>query len=503
MAAGRWVRLTEGVFAIKRRITIIIIVLGVIFLTGIILLPGCGGAKTQEGESQPAQEESFGPGHTYYVSPGGSDSNPGSSDAPWATPGFGSKQLQPGDTMVIMAGRYPLREYWDDMITPASGEEGAPITIKGAEGERPVLAGGNDLFSAVDISDKSYITMKNLEITSDDGASFRGGIEGSGGPVGHIALEDLYIHHIDESGMNFGDVTDMKITNCEISYCGFGCIMGPEGSEGGWRNVIIDGCTLSYSGHYYQGGDGPGPYDRPDGFGIEPSQGPVEIRNTLCEHNLGDGLDSKSANTYIHECVVANNSCDGVKLWRGTSRVENTLIYGAGDGVGGSSPWAGIVVDSEVSGDRFEFVNVTLEDNPAREAYPAYFQYEMATPIDVLMRNTIIAGGSGPAYFGDSVNLTSDHDIFYRPGGGAQVYANGRDYSASEIDSGALGEGNLSLDPMFVAPAWGDTGDYHLEAGSPAVDAGSAEGAPGIDLDLKARPAGNGYDIGAYEYGSS
>lgn len=70
------------------------------------------------------------------------------------------------------------------------------------------------------------------------------------------------------------------------------------------------------------------PYDRPDGFGIEPSDGPVEIVRTVAEHNYGDGLDSKAANTSIRQCTVSNNSCDGIKLWGGGSVVENTLIYG-------------------------------------------------------------------------------------------------------------------------------------------------------------------------------
>jgi len=49
-------------------------------------------------------------------------------------------------------------------------------------------------------------------------------------------------------------------------------------------------------------------------------------------NNRKDGLDSKAANTTIRRSIVANNSCDGVKLWAGDSRVENTLIdLGAGN----------------------------------------------------------------------------------------------------------------------------------------------------------------------------
>jgi len=39
--------------------------------------------------------------------------------------------------------------------------------------------------------------------------------------------------------------------------------------------------------------------------------------------------------------------------------------------------------------------------------------------------------------------------------------------------------------------------------GSPAIDAGTSQNAPSVDNECMVRPAGNGYDIGAYEYGSS
>ncbi|HUW20065.1 MAG TPA: right-handed parallel beta-helix repeat-containing protein [Sedimentisphaerales bacterium] len=42
--------------------------------------------------------------------------------------------------------------------------------------------------------------------------------------------------------------------------------------------------------------------------------------------------------------------------------------------------------------------------------------------------------------------------------------------------------------------------DLRHKVGSPAIDAASADLAPGIDIDLKSRPLGPGYDIGAYEF---
>jgi parallel beta helix pectate lyase-like protein len=65
------------------------------------------------------------------------------------------------------------------------------------------------------------------------------------------------------------------------------------------------------------------------------------------------------------------------------------------------------------------------------------------------------------------------------------------------VDAGPFAaDHNFAGKPGFADPA---RGDYHLAARSAAVDAGSPEHAPGFDLDGVARPAGAGFDIGAYE----
>ncbi|MFH1266706.1 MAG: right-handed parallel beta-helix repeat-containing protein, partial [Planctomycetota bacterium] len=220
---------------------------------------------------------------TFYVSPTGNNASPGSRERPWATPGYGSRQLKPGDTLILRAGRYVLSRFDEDILMPPSGRPEAWVTIRGEEGKRPVLAGRDNLMAAVILDGVSYVRIENLEITHDDRAPgnpchFREGVHLCDKPGSHISLDRLYIHHLDEFGVNLQDVDHLQMTDCRVEYCGFGAVGGPAGARGGWRNVSIRRCELSYSGHYYQGGDGSKrPYDRPDGFGIEPSAGPVEI----------------------------------------------------------------------------------------------------------------------------------------------------------------------------------------------------------------------------------
>ncbi|MEN2984940.1 MAG: right-handed parallel beta-helix repeat-containing protein, partial [Dictyoglomaceae bacterium] len=347
----------------------------------------------------------------------------------------------------------------------------------------------------------------NLEITHDDTATdddiwFRDGIEILRKPSSHIILKDLYIHHIDEMGINIQDVNNLQIINCRIEYCGFGAIGGPEGKHGGLRNVKIEKCRLSYSGHYYQGGDGSGnPYDRPDGFGIEPSQGPVEIVDTIAEHNKGDGLDSKAEKTYIRRCIVANNSCDGVKIWGDGSKVENTLIYGRGDGDPSETPWGSIVIDQvEKENARFEIVNVTVDSEVFGSIM--YVQIDASykeIPIQIIIRNSIFCGrgNNNTIDIGESVDLIVENNLFYAPKSNYILSYKGEEYTSQNI--GNLGKGNIYGDPLFISPAWGKVGDYHLKDGSPAIDKGTSIGAPNHDLEGKPRPKGKGYDMGCYE----
>ncbi|HBF42751.1 MAG TPA: hypothetical protein DDW42_03825, partial [Desulfobacteraceae bacterium] len=80
-------------------------------------------------------------------------------------------------------------------------------------------------------------------------------------------------------------------------------------------------------------------------------------------------------------------------------------------------------------------------------------------------------------------NFTIDHNLIHGFRGSQEGETYGSEYVAE--------------DPLFRNPAGAD---FHLQAGSPAVDSGSAQGAPADDFDGNIRPQGVGVDIGAYEF---
>ena len=72
-----------------------------------------------------------------YVSPSGSDSGDGSSSSPWGTIGKGLTSTLPGQILVIHGGTYTQ----NIDVTVHAGSSSAPVVVRAASGERPVLYG--------------------------------------------------------------------------------------------------------------------------------------------------------------------------------------------------------------------------------------------------------------------------------------------------------------------------------------------------------------------------
>jgi len=100
----------------------------------------------------------------------------------------------------------------------------------------------------------------------------------------------------------------------------------------------------------------------------------------------------------------------------------------------------------------------------------------------VLITDTIVASYTvGIAQLGNSVS--QDYNLFF---------ANGADTTGNIV----TGTHDLTGDPLFVDPSGGD---YHLSAGSPAINSGTDAGQI-VDFEGDPRPTGAGFDIGYDEY---
>jgi len=440
-------------------------------------------------------------GSTYYVAPDGDNQNPGTKDKPWATPGYGSRQLGPGDTLIVLGGRYLIGKQEGDQIKPPSGNPSSWITIKGESENRPILAGGENCPAIIDLSGKSNIQIDNLEMTNQDGSTVQSAIRVVGGVVQNLAFKNLFIHQIDGMGIIMADVYGVEIAQCTIQYCGKGALVSEIFKGEGWSRITIRDCHFDYSG-YRPSGKKNQTDEYPDGIRIGPSVGPIDITNTGFEHNQGSALQSQAKINRIKQCLFANNTGNGISIGGEEGIIENTLIYGMGDGETTASDGAGIVIDGVTKENAiFKLINVTIHDNPERKGYPLIVERSANDKtVELIIKNSIVTGGYRPVSTGKNVHLQTDHSLIFSPNGIA-LRIGEKDYSAEQFENGDLGQGLISKDPLFVAPAWGKTGDYHLQKESPARDTGASTEVPPTDLDGKKRPQGEGFDLGAYEYG--
>ena len=111
--------------------------------------------------------------------------------------------------------------------------------------------------------------------------------------------------------------------------------------------------------------------------------------------------------------------------------------------------------------------------------------------------NNILLGGGGVALriSNDSLSgLVSNYNIggVYQSEdtGATQTLAQWQAQTSQDLNSFTA-----TASQLFVSPS---TNDYHLAAGSPAIDAGTSTDAPATDLDGNPRPA-NLISIGAYQ----
>ena len=132
-------------------------------------------------------------------------------------------------------------------------------------------------------------------------------------------------------------------------------------------------------------------------------------------------------------------------------------------------------------------VNCTFADNGSvygEAIYNGYYSSAFAVTAKPTISNSVVKGTSG---------TTGPQIIDVCTSGSLCSLA----VTYSCVYGGYAGTGNIDADPQFANP---DYGDLRLSAGSPCIDAGTAEDAPPVDFLGIPRPQGAGFDMGAYEY---
>jgi hypothetical protein len=209
----------------------------------------------------------------------------------------------------------------------------------------------------------------------------------------------------------------------------------------------------------------------------------IALTRTRVDRNRGTGLTLErfgagTVNLTLVDSSVSRNGKAGI-VGRGADvSITNSVIARNALGIGmlgDTGPTTLEVVNSTIRGNRQR-----CDVDPSCTA-GIVVDGPLAATVDLL--NTIVWGNRAGGGTADvSINTAATVDI---------------DHSDIGEINGAYNDlgGNISADPLCVSRR-----DAHLEASSPAIDAGTCVGAPPNDFDGDARPTGAGCDMGADEY---
>lgn len=218
----------------------------------------------------------------------------------------------------------------------------------------------------------------------------------------------------------------------------------------------------------------------------------------LCAPSCGPG-DTTGFNQYdlsVHDNLIDGDACDGINFATvnpaaGAVQAFNNVIVRVGRGPDppdGSANYAGIYVagTTNTGADGTGTVDVynnTLYDCGARGGSDAgLFGRGPGSPaLAMRLRNNIVRALASESYVSSSSTtsgISGSHNLWFGAGAGPAYLTD-----------------NLDVDPAFVNPA---SSEFHLRAGSPAVDSGTAVTLD-HDKDGLARPQAGVYDRGAYE----
>jgi len=223
----------------------------------------------------------------------------------------------------------------------------------------------------------------------------------------------------------------------------------------------------------------------------------------------------------IRNCRIHDNFNQGILGNGNRVLIDRNLIAGNGTNQGARP---NLMHGIYATGSAFTITNNVIHSNSAYGIQVAAYDYnkdsmagpEYAEAKDWLIANNTLAFNkhrAGIVVWQDGVeNCVVQNNIFYKNAGsnGIDFYSQrgrrhrvrnnifhppGESLVSSEADAYRAID-NREIDPRFADP---DSFDFRLQAGSPAIDAGSADRAPKVDFEGKPRPQGGGVDIGAYE----
>jgi len=406
-----------------------------------------------------------------FVSTSGADSGAGTFAAPWRTLGYTVSNMTNGDIAYAMNGVTATN---DGAVYNAALIPGSPGT---ASLPKAVVAypGATVTIGSVSGLQRGIMLCQGLSSCSDSSFWIFGGIQ----------------LRANELAVQAGGVTNFRLTGSDVT-CPNGTGASACIEDANMPNVDLLGNNVhdvgfagsdkTYHAIYYGSGSNAS-HETIAWNSVHDVQGCRGIQIHV------DGSQTMT-DIHLHDNLIYNIRCDGINLSTvnpdaGVVEVYNNVIYNAGRGPDphdGSASYSGIRINGSASTGFVEVYNNTFY-NCGSGGSDASTQGPYSVWIRSRLRNNIAVQVSKP--------------YFTSAGGSSLMSGSNNLWSGGSGSPPSQTTGNITANPGFVSTS---TPDFHLQSGSPAIDAGLVIGTLTLDHDGTTRPQGAGFDIGAYEF---
>jgi parallel beta-helix repeat protein len=415
-------------------------------------------------------------GQTFYVTPSGKDTNPGSFALPWATISKAAQTMLPGQSVYVRDGTYT------GVYINRSGTPGKPISFRAYPGAKPKIVITEINSPGFLLQGASYINIdgfdldyKVLGVENANGKRWEGGISIDVNTYGakpvrahHVNITNNRVHGFPGGGIGSGLADYIRIEGNTIwetalwSEYDTSAISLYQNVEvdflPGFHN-IIRGNTV-FKNENKVPGKGIGSTTITDGnciiiddsrltqkFLDDKTKYPAYKSYTLIENNICAGNGGRGVHVFSSDNVLVRHNT----LYKNLQ----TLDIGDGTRMGGGELTA-------IAASNVRFVNNIVY-------------------ADTGVRATDTYTGDDPIYV--VKNIVFERNLYF-----------GMTNIPNKSSSDLIG------DPLFEsAGANFLTANFRLRAGSPAIDKALTGNSPVTDVGGKPRPLGAASDIGAWE----
>ena len=393
----------------------------------------------------------------YYVSGQGNDANTGLSiNESFLTLQKAADEVSGGDSVIVAEGNYT----GFDIRT--SGTENSPIVFKAIDRNVVINQHNFKTNDGINIENADHVIIDGFKVINQPRAGIRAAVSS------FVIIRNNHCTQNNTWGIFTGFTDDIIIENniCSYSAQQHGIYVSNSGDRPVVKNNECFGnndCGIQLNADESQGGDG-------------------IITNAVIEGNVlhDNGAGGGSAinldgvqNSIICNNIIYNNHATGLALFMidGAEGSKNNKVYNNTIINPADARWT-VLVTTGSTGDTL-YNNILINHHS--------------------FRGSISVDGSSIQNFYSDYNILVDR--LSDDNGDSNM--NLSDWQ--KLDYDLHSQIALPEENMFVNST---AGDFHLIAGSQAVDAGTQLVSPIVMKDIEniSRPQGNSFDIGAYEY---